>query len=443
MSGLEGLTAIQAARWMAEGRITSEDLVKACLDRIAAHEPVIKAWAHLDGDLALAQARDRDSERRQGRAVGPLHGIPVGIKDIIDTNDYPCERGTPLYEGRRPFDDAFLVTRLREAGAVILGKTVTTEMAYFSPGATTNPHDPGRTPGGSSSGSAAAVAAFMTPLSVGTQTNGSMIRPASFCGIYGYKPSHGRISRTGVLQQSPDLESPGVFARTLDDLAVIGDVLIAHDPADSVMRLKSHPCLAATLAEEVPMPPSFAFVRTPVWNQADESTKDGCRELCEALGDRVQIVDLPPAFDTMIDHFRTVMEVDVAVNFEKDYGADGGRLSPVLGDLIRHGRATAATDYLKAKQRARDYLEALTDLFADFDAILTPSAPGEAPTGLEATGSPAFCSLWSLTGLPCLNLPLLSGPNGLPVGVQLVGALDDDGRLFRTARWLSAFLEDA
>ena len=278
------MSAAEAAAAIRAGECTSEELVRACLERTEAIEETVGAWHYLDPELALKQARDADLKRRSGAPVGPLHGVPVGIKDIFDTEDMPTEDGTVLHRGRTPAFDATAVARLREAGAVIMGKTVTTELAVYAPGKTSNPHDPARTPGGSSSGSAAAVASNMVPLAVGTQTNGSVIRPASYCGVYGYKPSHGLISRYRVLQQSRALDHVGVFGRSVEDVALIAQQLMGYDERDRDMRPRARPDLVGIAAEEPPIPPHFAFVKTPVWDQADEDVKGGFSELVEFLG---------------------------------------------------------------------------------------------------------------------------------------------------------------
>ena len=436
------LSATEAIGKIRSGEITSEELVQSCLDRIEEFEPTIGAWAHLDPGHALEQAKRADANRARDLATGPLHGAPVGVKDIIDTADYPTENGTVLHSGRTPAEDATLVSRLREAGAVILGKTVTTELAVYDPGKTTNPHDAARTPGGSSSGSAAAVAAFMVPLAVGSQTNGSIIRPASFCGVYGYKPSHGGISRYRVLAQSRHLDTMGVFARTLGDLALIAEVLMVHDAHDPDMRLRARSALAATLAEAPPIEPKFAFVRSPVWNNAEDATKDAFRELIDHMGERMDVVDLPPAFDDAHDSHRTIHRADLARSFATLYDEGRDKLSGKLIDMIEEGQKTLAVDYNAAVGRIAEFNEELDGIFDGYDAILTPSAAGEAPMGLSSTGDPAFCSIWTLCGVPALNLPLLQGPNGMPLGAQLVSHKGDDARLFRNARWLVESLED-
>lgn len=429
------LGAREAVEAIRTGKISSEELVRASLARIDRFEEEIQAWQHLDPELAIGQAQQADETRRRGNPTGPLHGVPVGIKDIIDTCDLPTECGTVLLSGRTPSKDATVVSLLREAGAVILGKTVTTELAVFEPGKTRNPHDPGRTPGGSSSGSAAAVASFMCPLGLGSQTNGSMIRPASFCGVYGFKPTWGSISRHGVLTLSQVLDTVGVFARNLDDLALLADVLMQYDAADSAMRPRARPAITRTLAEAPPAEPRIAFARTPVWDSAEESTKDAFRELVEHLGGRCDIVDLPPLFETAHEDHKRIMNADLARNLGPLYRRGAEQISATLSGMIEDGRTVLATDYNDAVGRIESYNAALDEIFTNYDAILTPSAPGEAPD-IATTGDPVFCTIWTLCGTPSLNLPLFQGPNGLPLGAQLVGPRGDDARLFRTARWL-------
>jgi Asp-tRNA(Asn)/Glu-tRNA(Gln) amidotransferase A subunit family amidase len=430
------LTACEAALRLRERTLSSEGLAAACLDRIADLEPTVQAWAFLDPEYALAQARARDRERDDGLPLGPLHGIPVGVKDIFDTADMPTENGTVLHAGRRPVQDAMSVALLRAAGAVILGKTVTTELAVFHPGKTRNPHDPTRTPGGSSSGSAAAVAAAMVPLSIGSQTNGSVIRPAAYCGVVGYKPTQGLISQVGDLLQSHHLDHVGVFARSLEDAALLAEALMVYDARDPNMRPTAHPTLQAALATQPPTPPRLAFVRTPFWDRAEADTQSRFEALATRLGTQVEAVDLPPAFAAAADIHRTIMEADFAVSFATEYDRGKDRLSPILREMIERGQRTSAADYRRALEAVAPLRQVLQALFARYDAILTPATTGEAP-GPESTGSPIFCTIWTLCGQPALTLPLLSGPSGLPLGVQLVGARQDDARLFRTAHWVT------
>jgi Asp-tRNA(Asn)/Glu-tRNA(Gln) amidotransferase A subunit family amidase len=429
------LTAIAAAEQIANGELSSEQYTGACLEQILAVDGTVRAFAHLDPDEALSQARALDEHRRNGKSLGPLHGVPVAIKDIFDTADYPTECGSPLLKGRRPMRDCTAVARLREAGAVIIGKTVTTEFAFFHPGPTRNPHDPERTPGGSSSGSAAAVAAGMVPLAVGSQTNGSVIRPASFCGVYGCKPSHGTISRHGALILSRALDHVGVFARSLADSALVLGALAGYDLQDADTRPIAAPAFLETLAGEPPLPPRFAFVRTPVWDKADAQTQAAFEALVASLGDAATAVDLGASYAPAWDDQRVIMAVDMAHNLGPIVARGGEAVSKTLRDLLAEGSAVPALRYLAARDAARRYALGFDEVFKEYDAIVTPATTGVAPKG-EATGNPTFCTLWSLTGMPAVTLPLLTGEGGMPLGVQLVGQAGDDARLLRTANWL-------
>jgi len=428
--------ALQAAREIRAGRLTSEELVQSCLAQIDRLEEELEAWAFIDRELVMKQALQADLIKRTGRSLGPLHGLPVGIKDIFDTRDMPTEDGTILHRGRRPLYDATVVTRLREAGAIIMGKTVTTELAVFSPGKTKNPHDLTRTPGGSSSGSAAAVAAGMIPLAVGTQTNGSVIRPASFCGIYGYKPTFGWISRHLALQQSRPLDQVGVFARSIEDAALIAETLVGHDPNDPDTLLQAAPQLVQIQAEEPPVEPKLAFIKTPVWEHAEQATREAFAELVAALDDRVAQVDLPAPFDAAHEQHRMIMEADLARSFNHEYQTGKEHLSAVLLEMIERGRRVLAMDYNAAVADIPGLYRGFDPIFEWHDAIITPATIGEAPVGLDTTGSPIFCTIWTLCGMPSITLPLLQGESGLPLGVQLVGRRGGDASLLRTARWL-------
>ncbi len=434
------LSACDARKAIDEGLLSSQELVEACFARIETLENSIGAWTHLDKEIAMQQAREADEFRSRGLRVGALHGLPIGIKDIIDTRDYATELGTVLHKGRQPTIDATLVSLLKEAGAIIFGKTVTTELAVLSPGKTTNPHNNEHTPGGSSSGSAAAVASAMVPLAVGTQTNGSVIRPASFCGIYGFKPSFGRISRQGVLKQSPPLDTVGVFARCLEDLALIADVIMRFDTQDESMLPIAPPSISSVMAEPVPVDPVFAFIRTPAWDKADQVTKDGFRELIEAVNESkpktIDIFDLPEQFDNIYEDHRIVMEADLARNFAEEYTRGKAELSDGLCSMIERGQKITDEEYNTSIATIADYASSLDEVFELYDGILTPATPGPAPVGLNTTGNPVMNTIWTFCGTPTLNLPLLNSEEGLPFGVQLVGEKDDDARLFRSARWL-------
>ena len=415
---------------------------RACLDRIAAVEGDVQAFVHLDPDHALAQARVLDRLKADGDRIGPLHGIPVAIKDIFDTADYPTEYGSPIFAGRRPTADATVVRKLREAGAVIIGKTVTTEFAYFNPGKTRNPRDLKRTPGGSSSGSAAAVAAGMVPLAIGSQTNGSMIRPAAFCGVFGVKPSHGLISRGGALTLSRTLDHVGAFARSIEDLALVLDVLVGQDSADPDTRglMPRRNSASARLSHRQfrralrwcarrcgrrPMPMRVTPSKISPRNWARE------RSICRTH------------YRDAWSGLRAIMAVEMAHNLG-DFVDNGGEASKTFRELIAEGRKVTATEYLAAIRDARRYADGMASIFEQLaDAIITLSARGVAPLGIEATGDPVFCTLWTLTGFPSLNVPLLANADGLPIGVQLVGAPGRDERLLRTARALVEQLAEA
>jgi Asp-tRNA(Asn)/Glu-tRNA(Gln) amidotransferase A subunit family amidase len=431
------LTASEAAHRINRGVLSSEELVQSCLGRIRALEPTVQAWQFLDDEHALAQARAADERKRSGEPVGALNGIPVGIKDIIDTADMPTENGTVLHKGRMPRADAAVVAQLRAAGAVIMGKTVTTECAYFTPGKTRNPHNPEHTPGGSSSGSAASVGAHMVPLALGSQTAGSVIRPGAFCGVYAFKPTHGLIPRTGVLQLSRTLDHIGLFARSLDDLALLGEQLVSYDEGDPDTRPRARIPFREISGEEPPIPPTLAFIKTPHWQRTDPDTKEAYGELIESLGDRVEEVELFPSAAEAWDWQRTIMEAEMTANLEALWVAGRDRLSEKLRGLMERGREIRALDYQRALRSLPVVAESFDELFMErYDAILTPPALGTAPKGLGATGDPVFCVLWTLLGMPAVTLPLMQGANGLPLGVQLVGRRNFDARLLRTARWL-------
>ncbi|MEX0384065.1 amidase [Spiribacter pallidus] len=430
------LTATALAGHLADGVLTAEAVTRACLERIEATEPDIQAWAHYDERLAIMQAKEADRRRAQGLPLGPLHGVPVGLKDIIDARGLPTHNGTPLDAGHRPLEDATVTQRLRNAGAIIVGKTVTSELAYFHPGATKNPHDPTRTPGGSSSGSAAAVAAGMVPFAVGTQTNGSVIRPASFCGVVGYKPSYGTVPRTGVLKAAPSLDHVGFFARSIDDITLAAAAM-GPDDEDRDCDLNVGP-LQPIAQSTPPVTPDIAMVHTPFSERLEPETRAGFAELVDVLGEHGTETELPELFGRGAGWLATIMASEMTRNLGHYLDRDASQISDAFKALMDQGQGIRAVDYLAARDMQPVLLEALEPLFERFDAIITPAAPGEAPADLTTTGDPIFCTLWTLCGLPAVTLPLLSGPNGMPVGVQLVGAYGQDAQLLRTARWLLA-----
>ena len=438
LTNLNWVSGSDAARLIREGVVTSEQLVQACLARISEVEPDVQAWTFLDPEYALAQARAADELRMSGAPTGALHGVPVGLKDIIDTVDMPTENGSVLHAGRTPSRDASVVTMLRGAGAVILGKTVTTEFANRTPGKTRNPHNPAHTPGGSSSGSAAAVAAGMVPLALGSQTTGSTIRPASFCGVYGLKPTHGLIPRHGMFMLSRTLDHVGLFTRSIEDLALLMEQLVGHDERDPDSRPRARVAYREVAAEEPPLSPMFAFVKGSRWKDVAPDAQKAFAELVDVLGDRVEELELSMA-EEAFDWHRSIGGAEVAVNLRREWETGRDRLSLPVRERIERGREVRAVDYLNALARLPQLHASFEELFTQrYDAILTPAAAGTAPEGLHSTGDPAFCMLWTLSGLPALSVPLMQGANGLPLGVQLVGPRHGDARLLRTARWLVA-----
>ena len=440
---IAGLSALHIRDRIAAGELRAVQVAAAFLERTAATDPQVGAWAFLDSDMVMARADAADRYRATGRPIGPLHGVPVAIKDVIDTRDMPTENGTVLDAGRRPTQDAAVVERLKAAGAIIFGKSVSTELAVYTPGKTANPHNPAHTPGGSSSGSAAAVAARMVPLALGTQTNGSVVRPASFCGVVGYKPSRGLVSRCGALVQSPTLDAIGGFANSVEDVALLVDAVAGHDARDRQTVLAADPDLLRLAASRPPVTPLLGFVKTPVWDRADDDVKGGFAELVDELGESVEEIDLPAPFARAHDLHAALMLADIARSFAgyEERGAE--QISERLRSMMAQGREVRAVDYSAALDWIEIMNAGLEKLFERYDALVTPAAPGEAPAGLDATGDPAFATIWTYCGVPAITLPLLTGSNGLPVGVQLVGRRMFDGRLLRTARWLGARLQGA
>ena len=437
LTGLNWVAAVEAARMIREGVVTSVQLVEACLARVREVDAAVQAWAFLDPEHALAQARAADELRMSGQPTGPLHGVPLGLKDIIDTADMPTENGSVLHAGRTPSRDASVASLLRAAGAVIMGKTVTTEFATRTPGKTRNPHNPAYTPGGSSSGSAAAVAAGMVPLALGSQTTGSTIRPASYCGVYGFKPTHGLIPRHGMFQLSRTLDHVGLFARAIEDVALLLETLAAYDDRDGDSRPRARVPYRDVAAAEPPLPPMFGFVKTSLWDRVDADAREAFGELVASLGDRVEEVVLAVPTDEVLELQRAIGGAEIAINLRREWDKGREKLSPALQARIEHGRQVRAVDYLVALSQIPQLNDSLTELFEErYDAILTPAAFGTAPAGLESTGDPAFCALWTLCGVPALSVPLMQGANDLPLGIQLVGARHRDGQLLRTARWL-------
>ncbi len=417
---LNEISATEIARRVAAGEITVEAVVHDCLARIEERDGTVQAWASIDPALALQQARDLD----RGPVRGPLHGVPIGVKDIIDTIDLPTQMGSPIYQGHRAACDAACVALVRAAGAVILGKTVTAEFAGMFPGPTTNPHDPARTPGGSSSGSAAAVADFMVPAAFGTQTGGSILRPASYCGTVGYKPTFNLINRTGIKFAAETLDTIGLLARTIDDVELITAVLIGKAPA--LLTLDS--------------PPRLGFCRTPLWESADPATVDAVEDAAKRLavaGAPVREIVLPEEFSRLYHAAReTINNYERSKSMAAEWAAHSDRISKVLGDRIRLGYQTKHEDYIAALRLGEHCRAQIDRALDDVDAVISPCVKGEALTGLRYTGDPAFQQFWTVLYVPSMSLPTHRGPNGLPVGIQLVAPRYQDERLFACARWI-------
>jgi Asp-tRNA(Asn)/Glu-tRNA(Gln) amidotransferase A subunit family amidase len=424
VTDLAALSAREAAARIAGGSLTAEALTRACLDRIGEREAITGAWHYLDPDRAIAEARQRDRAPRGG----PLHGVPIGVKDVMDTHDMPTSYGSPIYRDHRPACDAACVALARAAGAVVIGKTVTTEFATFSPGKTTNPHNPAHTPGGSSSGSAAAVADRMVPLAFGTQTAGSVIRPASFCGVVGYKPSFGTIARAGVKPLSDSLDTVGIMARDVADAAFFAAAL-SDRPA---LRLDGE---IAT--------PRIAFYRTPEWPHAEPAAIAALEHAVARLaraGAATGEVTAPPEHTGLVEAQKIVMDYETARSLAFEHLTRPHDLSANLRERIAIGLAHSAETYDAARRGIARARASLPALFGDFDVLLVPAAPGEAPKGLDRTGDPVFSRGWTILHLPCVTIPAGRGPAGLPIGVQLVGRAGDDARTLRAAAFLERIL---
>ncbi|HEX7081610.1 MAG TPA: amidase [Gammaproteobacteria bacterium] len=415
------MSARAVAAAIRSGALHAADAAAACLEKLAAHEPVLKAWASVDARWVERQAAALDG----GAPRGPLHGVPIGVKDIIDTADLPTEYGSPIYAGHRPAADAACVALAREAGAIVLGKTATAELACYSPAATVNPHDPAHTPGGSSSGSAAAVAAGIVPLAFGTQTAGSIIRPASFCGVVGYKPTYGLIGRAGVKLVAESLDTLGVFARDVADAALLVGALTGR-------------------ADLLDLEPGrhrwrIGLCRTHDWEHTEPEARAALEQAGTALaeaGAAVDWIELPARFGGLGDAHAAIFGYETVRNLAHERRAHCDQLSPRLQRELDAGAEVSAADYDAAQALARDCRRRFPSATADFDVLLAPSATGEAPRGLESTGSPVMNRTWTLLHVPCVNVPYGRGPHGLPLGVQVIGRQGDDARMLAAAAWI-------
>lgn len=419
------LTASDARRQMDDGSLNAETLVRACLEQVAEREPAVDAWQHLAAEAAVARARELDRSTTRG----PLHGIPFGVKDIIDTFDMPTEYGSPIYRGNQTRNDAACVALAREAGAVLLGKTVTTEFANMFPGKTKNPHDTRRTPGGSSSGSAAAVGANMVPLAFGTQTTASTIRPAAFCGVVGYRPTWGDLRLSGVREAAGSLDTLGLMARSIEDINLLRDVLLGrpHQPLTGEPRA-----------------PRIGFCRTHLWPQIEPAAatllEDAASRL-SAAGAIVEDVDLPAGYTHVLDAHRWVSSFEFTRNFRHEIVNHWELISATLREgRVKDGLGCSFDRYVESRNFLETCRSQLPEVFADFDLLLTAPCDGEAPIGTQTTGNPYFSAIWTALHVPCLSLPLFTGPNGMPIGAQLIGRRNHDRQLLDAARWISQTL---
>jgi Asp-tRNA(Asn)/Glu-tRNA(Gln) amidotransferase A subunit family amidase len=425
MAELNRLSATEAAVKLARREITAQALLADCIARIREREPAVHAFIHVDFDGAMARARALDAQPSDGL----LHGLPIGVKDVFDTVDMPTEYGSAVYPGHRPASDAASVALARAAGAVVLGKTVTTEFATFHPGATRNPHDPSRTPGGSSSGSAAAVADAMLPLAFGTQTAGSIVRPAAYCGVVGYKPTYGTVSRVGVKMISDTLDTIGGFARSVPDVALFVAALSGR-----------HDLVIAAPTREAPR---IGLCRTYEWDRVQPETValfESASQRLRAAGATVREVTLPPSFAGLAAAQTTIMVREVAECLAFERLARRDLLSPELVEMVAKGLAVSVDDYDAARMLAERARAALPQVFDGVDVLVAPSTAGEAPAGIHATGDPLFNRLWTLLRVPCVHVPAGRGPHGLPLGVSVVGNLNADRATLRAAEWIHARL---
>ncbi len=426
-------------------RRSSVEVVQECLARIDQHEAQIQAWVRVDRDGALAQARERDRELVAGRWRGSLHGIPIAIKDLVDVTGFPTLAGLRFRSDDVATEDATIVCRLREAGAVILGKTVTTQAATFDPPPTRNPWNLERTPGGSSSGSAAAVATGMCLGAIGSQTGGSITRPASYCGIAGCKPTYRRVSLHGILPLAPSMDHPGPIARTVHDLAILLDVLAGPDARDPVCASAPAPAVYRALLRDQPAAPRLGRLRGLFEELADPVVQQSFEEALKLLGKAgasIQEQALPPSFSEVIRRHRTIMAVEAAAWHEPLFEKHPDDYLPRITELLNEGLATPAPEYARCRQHQVQLSREMLDCFRDVDALVTPATTTPAPDR-ATTGNPAFNSPWSYTGLPVVSFPIGLSPDGLPLSIQLVGRPWGETALFRAAAWCEAVIRKA
>ena len=442
MIDITSLSATELVGKLRTGDISSVDLCKTYIKRIDKYEKDVKAWAFFDKKVLLEKAEEADNYRKSGKPIGLLHGLPVAVKDIVGTLDMPTECGTVFRKKMSSSQDAEVVNLLKTAGAIIMGKTETAELAYIHPAKTRNPHDYTRTPGGSSSGSAAAIAAHMTHLSIGSQTGGSIIRPASYCGVVGYKPSYGLISRSGVLKTSEKLDTIGVFGKTVEDVALLAKTLIKKDLYDPATIHFAADDMLEVCKKGPIFEPKFIFYKTDKWKNIDKESQKAFEFLIKNFKKNIEVFDTPSYFKDIPGYHQIIHETDLANNFQVYYKKDKNKLSKEMRDAIGRGMKYSAKEYTDAIDFMKQSYESYKEVFEDYHGVITPSASGVADKGLTSTGSADFQKIWTYLGLPTISLPLLTGENNLPLGVQLVGDKLDDLRFLGTANWLEKNCKD-
>jgi Asp-tRNA(Asn)/Glu-tRNA(Gln) amidotransferase A subunit family amidase len=436
MTDIFSLKVEELSAKIKDSQLTSVEICKKYIERIKEFEKDVKAWAHFDKKLLLEKAAEADDYRRSGKPLGPLHGIPVALKDIVGTVDMPTECGTVIRKGKSYSQNAEIVDLLLASGAIIMGKTATSELAYLGPSKTTNPHDHSRTPGGSSSGSAASVASFMAPLSIGSQTGGSVIRPASYCGVVGYKPTYGLISRNGVLKTSDKLDHIGVFGRSVEDVALLAKVLIKKDNYDTTTVHYSTEHMLDETKKGPLFDPKFIFYKTESWKLIEKKSREAFEYFIKSFKNNIEVFDTPSYFKDIHKYHQIIHETDLANNFALYYQKYKKKLSKFMQDAISKGNKHSAKEYAEAIDFMKRSYDSFQEVFEDYHGILSPSSPGVAPKGLKSTGTAEFNKVWSYMGTPCISLPLLQGESNMPLGVQLIGAKFDDHRFLGVANWL-------
>ena len=436
MSEFNSLPVHEIVTKIKDAKVTSVEICQSYIERINKFEKDIKAWVHFDKKLLLERAEEADNHRRSGKPTGPLHGIPVALKDRIGTYDMPTECGTVLRKGKTQSQNAEIVDLLKAAGAIIMGKTATSELAYLGPPATRNPYDYTRTPGGSSSGSAAVIASHMAPLSIGSQTVGSVIRPASYCGVVGYKPSCGLISRNGVLRTSYHLDHIGVFGKTVEDVALLAKVLIKKDSYDKATIHYSSEFMLEECKKGPMFDPKFIFYKTESWKKIDKKSRESFEFFIKSFKKNIEVFDTPSYFKDIDKYHRIIHETDLANNFQVYYKKSKNKLSKEMQTAISRGMKHSAKEYLDAVDFMSRSYESYKEVFEDYHGVLSPCSTGVADKGLKSTGSADFNRVWSYMHTPAISLPLLQGENNLPLGLQLIGDKYDDQRFLGVANWL-------